>query len=305
MSEIAAKTGTGAFVRKDLVPSTPPPLAIRGFIGWMREHLFSGWFNISMTILSAALILLIVPPLVRFLIIDATWEGDSREACLKSTGACWPFIKVKFGQFIYGFYPAVERWRPNIVFALGALLLAPLLIPSAPFKRENALLFFGVFPIIALVLLTGGNFEFQHFLVGRVFPLETLFGAAGVTGLRLSFWIDYLLSAAIIVGIAYLIARALGGQGRAVSNAVIMVFAVFGLVLVTMDFDFGLVPVETRAWGGLLVTLVVAVTGIVTSLPLGILLALGRRSEMPTVRIFSVVFIEVWRGVPLITVLFM
>jgi general L-amino acid transport system permease protein len=76
-------------------------------------------------------------------------------------------------------------------------------------------------------------------------------------------------------------------------------------VLVLVTADFGLVPVETQQWGGLLVTLVVAVTGIVASLPLGILLALGRRSKMPVVRLFSVIFIEVWRGVPLITVLFM
>jgi general L-amino acid transport system permease protein len=76
-------------------------------------------------------------------------------------------------------------------------------------------------------------------------------------------------------------------------------------VLVLVTADFGLVPVETQQWGGLLVTLVVAVTGIAASLPLGILLALGRRSKMPVVRLFSVIFIEVWRGVPLITVLFM
>jgi general L-amino acid transport system permease protein len=72
-----------------------------------------------------------------------------------------------------------------------------------------------------------------------------------------------------------------------------------------LDIDFGLEPVETQQWGGLTVTLVVSVTGIVASLPLGILLALGRRSEMPVVRLFSVIFIELWRGVPLITVLFM
>ncbi len=304
MSGIAVETRADPFVRKELVPSAPPPLAIRGLIGWGRENLFSGWFNITMTILCAALILLIVPPLVRFLIVDATWNGDSREACLQSTGACWPFIKAKFGQFIYGFYPATERWRPNIVFALSALLLAPLLIPSVPFKRMNALLFFGVFPIIALVLLTGGNFDFQHFLVGRIFPLETIFGTVGLAGLQISFWVDYLLSAALIAAIAYAIERVLGAEGRAATNAVIMVFAVLGLVLLAMDFDFGLVPVETRAWGGLLVTLVVSVTGIVASLPLGILLALGRRAEMPTVRILSVIFIEFWRGVPLITVLF-
>ena len=66
----------------------------------------------------------------------------------------------------------------------------------------------------------------------------------------------------------------------------------------------GLPVVDTRLWGGLLVTLVVSVTGIVTSMPVGIALALGRRSTIPLIRIFSIAFIEFWRGVPLITVLF-
>lgn len=68
---------------------------------------------------------------------------------------------------------------------------------------------------------------------------------------------------------------------------------------------FGLAYVETSQWGGLLVTLVIAVTGITASLPLGVLLALGRRSELPVIRLMSIAFIEFWRGVPLITVLFM
>jgi general L-amino acid transport system permease protein len=68
---------------------------------------------------------------------------------------------------------------------------------------------------------------------------------------------------------------------------------------------FGLEIVETPKWGGLFLTLVIAVTGIVMSLPLGILLALGRRSNMPVVKSFCVIFIEFWRGIPLITVLFM
>ncbi len=63
--------------------------------------------------------------------------------------------------------------------------------------------------------------------------------------------------------------------------------------------------VETNVWGGLLVTLVVSFVGIIASLPLGILLALGRRSQLPAVRILSTAFIEFWRGIPLITVLFM
>ena len=67
----------------------------------------------------------------------------------------------------------------------------------------------------------------------------------------------------------------------------------------------GLAVVDTSLWGGVLVTVVVSAVGIVVSLPLGILLALGRRSDMPAVRILSVIFIEFVRGVPLITVLFM
>ena len=67
----------------------------------------------------------------------------------------------------------------------------------------------------------------------------------------------------------------------------------------------GLAIVETRQWGGLSLTLVVAAVGIVASFPLGVLLALGRRSTMPVIRGLCTAFIELWRGVPLITVLFM
>ena len=67
----------------------------------------------------------------------------------------------------------------------------------------------------------------------------------------------------------------------------------------------GLSSVPTSQWGGLMLTLVIAAVGIAGALPLGILLALGRRSELPAIKVISVTFIEFWRGVPLITVLFM
>lgn len=86
-------------------------------------------------------------------------------------------------------------------------------------------------------------------------------------------------------------------------------FVVFGYpVLAFYLFSggiFGLEHVETSRWGGLALTLVLASVGMAASFPLGVLLALGRRSTMPIVRSVSVVFIEFWRGVPLITVLFM
>ena len=83
----------------------------------------------------------------------------------------------------------------------------------------------------------------------------------------------------------------------------LVVFPVLAFILLTGKL--GLAPVRTELWGGLMVTLVVAIVGIAGSLPLGILLALGRRSKLPIIRYFCIAFIEFWRGVPLITVLFM
>ncbi len=68
---------------------------------------------------------------------------------------------------------------------------------------------------------------------------------------------------------------------------------------------FGLVPVESDKWSGLPLTLLLAVMGIVAAYPFGILLALGRRSRMPVIRVLSTVYIEVIRGIPLICLLFM
>ena len=83
-----------------------------------------------------------------------------------------------------------------------------------------------------------------------------------------------------------------------------VIFPILAFILLVGGM-FGLREVDTPLWGGLLVTLVVSYVGMVASLPLGVLLALGRRSRMPIVRTFCIAFIELWRGVPLITVLFM
>ncbi|WP_029355338.1 amino acid ABC transporter permease [Bosea sp. 117] len=295
----------GSFIRTELAQPLPPPTRNVGVIGWMRENLFSSPLNIVLTLVGVLLAALIFPPLIRFLLIDAVWTGENREACLgPGVGACWPFVKAKFGQFIYGFYPISERWRVDIVFLLGAVLLAPLLVLSWPGKRLNAFLFFGVYPVIAFVLLTGGNIDLSAFLLQHFGLIRPLTGDFTVAGINLTFWVDYILTAALFAGIAWVATRALGASGRSAALAVLYFFLALGIITFIWDFDFGLPYVETRQWGGLLVTLVIGVTGIVTSLPLGIVLALGRRSTMPIVRLLCVIFIEFWRGVPLITVLF-
>jgi len=117
-----------------------------------------------------------------------------------------------------------------------------------------------------------------------------------------------------VFGLALISVGRLGNAGRlgTVVNEFAGSFAGVGWLVVAFStvaaiaaFDFNLEPVDTGDWGGLLITLVVAVTGIVASLPLGIILALGRRSDMPVISVLCTIFIEFWRGVPLITVLFM
>ncbi|MBU6462018.1 MAG: amino acid ABC transporter permease [Proteobacteria bacterium] len=267
-----------AFVRQELVPERAAPVRTTGFVGFLRTRLFNTPTNTLLTVLSALLIWFTVVPTIRFLLVDAVWHGADRNACLAENvghpvGACWPYVTAKLTQFIYGFYPAAERWRVNLTFLLAALLLLPLLIPRLPAKSLNACLFFIAFPVVAFFLLHGGGMT--AFAVSGAIISILLFLLSG--GTRTG-WLALGVSLAWFVGI--------------------------GIVIDSMG-DAGRLPiVDTRLWGGLLVTLVVSVTGIVASMPIGMALALGRRSTIPLIRIFSIAFIEFWRGVPLITVLF-
>ncbi len=211
---------TGAAPRE-----APPPT--QSLARRIRASLFDGWRASLLTIAALALLALLLPPLLRFLIFDAVWSAPNGELCrAPGAGACWAFIARKLPYFTYGSYPVPERWRVDVVMALGAVLIVWLLWLDAARRRVAAVLFFGVYPLVSFALL---------------------YGAPAI----------------------------------------------------------GLPRVDSDLWGGILVSLLVAVVGIVVSLPLGILLALGRRSALPALSIASAGFIEIVRGVPMITVLFM
>ncbi|MGH6707665.1 MAG: amino acid ABC transporter permease [Bradyrhizobium sp.] len=117
-------------------------------------------------------------------------------------------------------------------------------------------------------------------------------------------WADFAVTTMIVSALVFWLAGGIRAGWRPLITC-LSIFAGIGIVILVMGLDRGGFPVvDTRLWGGLLVTLVVAVTGIVASMPVGVALALGRRSTIPLIRIFSITFIEFWRGVPLITVLF-
>ncbi|SOC23635.1 amino acid ABC transporter permease [Stappia indica] len=272
-----------AYVRTDEAPRMPPPVSETGAIGWVRQNLFDSVGNAIMTVVGIALLALILPPAINWLFIDAVWTGTSRDACIvEGAGACWAFVYAKFGQFMYGRYPDPERWRVDLTGLLLIAGLVPAAIPRVPFKRETVLYLLVVFPIAGFILLTGGDVDLSG-----------------------SFWTGLAILAALSLAITALICRNAGIAPASPLKIVAAMYLALAAIFAVVSFDFGLRPVETQLWGGLLVTLVVAIVGIVASFPLGILLALGRRSKLPAVKLVSVIFIEFWRGVPLITVLFM
>jgi len=198
----------------------PAPTANKGIIFWLRENLFSDIKNSLLSLLGIYLLYISVPPLLNWMIFDATWSGTQDE--IVKQGARWIFIIEKFDQFIYGFYPEHLHWRPNLVALICvAFLMSLKFVKSVKIKIVLIVLF----PIVCFILISGG-------------------------------W-------------------------------------------------FGLEAVETEKWGGLMLTILVAAVGIIASFPIGIVLALGRQSDMPILRSLCIGFIEFVRGVPLITILFM
>jgi len=117
-------------------------------------------------------------------------------------------------------------------------------------------------------------------------------------------WRINILLAILAVGIALLAYERTPGRNW-IGGFMLLVFPVIGFFLMHGSKALGLEVVDTPQWGGFSLTLVIALSGIVASLPLGILLALGRRSTMPVISMLSTVFIEFWRGIPLVAVLFM
>jgi len=202
-----------------ITEAQPAPPTSKGVINWLRKNLFSNLINSIFTLLGFYFIYLILPPLINWMIIDATWSGSKEE--IVNSGARWIFIAEKFNQFMYGFYPPELHWRPNTLLCLAiALVVALKFVKNLKIKIAMMV----IFPIVGFILIHGG---------------------------------------------------------------------------------LGLEVVETEQWGGLMLTIIVASVGIIASFPIGVVLALGRQSNLPIMRTLSVGFIEFVRGVPLITVLFM
>lgn len=200
------------------------PLGANGTLNWLRRNLFSSWGNSLVSVALLALLASGVVRLFQWLIIDAQWSGSDPSACAGSSSLCWPFVRARWEQFIYGLYPLAEVWRVNLGLAIGAILGIALAIPRMPARRWIAIFLLLAYPPLAWWLFRGG------------------------------------------VG--------------------------------------GLAPVETSRWGGFFLTLVVTGSVFWVSLAGGVLLALGRQSRLLLLRQACTVWIEFWRAVPVLVLLF-
>jgi len=271
-----------AYVKTELHPDLPPPSSESGRIKWLRDNLFNNWYNSIATILIFYLAWLSLPPIIDWALISPVWEATSNKDCPRDGGACWGMIDKRIGQFMYGFYEPSERWRPDLALILFIVAMAPILFDKLPGRDQAALFIIFIYPAIGIVLVHG--------------PIEIV-GMSGGGGLV--FW-----------GVLFAAAAGYGFWSAADTNPgrATLSFAVAGLVAFMgfLSWGFGLPVMETSSYGGLLLTLILAGVSIAVALPLGILLALGRRADsMPIVQMLCIGFIEIVRAVPLISVLFM
>ncbi len=138
------------------IEAKPAPLGTKGPIHWIKENFFSSIISTVLTFASFYLLYVTIPPLLDWMIFDATWSGTKEE--ITKNGARWIFIFEKFNQFIYGFYPEELYWRPNLALAIFTLYI----FLFKYFNNTKIRIFIVTsLPIITYILIAGG-FGLEH-----------------------------------------------------------------------------------------------------------------------------------------------
>jgi general L-amino acid transport system permease protein len=280
-------------------PAAAPPLSETSVIGWMQKNLFSSVLNGLLTIATVFIVYAAVKGLSVWGVIDAVWVADSRRECFKinENGACWAGIFAWMDNIFYGRYPRDELWRINLGIFFLFVWMIPLWLPGVKAKISIGLTTVFLYPFLAGYLFTGGDKGiFMQIMLSAAIVCLATNTLHAVIGLSTGRSLPEFLSS-------------LSGKTNVYEKSqryIFLAFVAFGFVLVYFwQMSWNLEGVSWTKWGGLFLTLVVSGIGIASALPGGIILALGRRSNLPVARVLSISFIELFRSVPLITVLFM
>ncbi|MDJ1185364.1 amino acid ABC transporter permease [Roseofilum casamattae] len=241
----------------------PPPEMRDTPVNWIKNNLFSPWYNGIITVV------------ILFVLLSVSYNFFS----WSFTEAQWDVIPRNLHLLMVGRYPAAEYWRLWILMALISVfsgLSWGVVARSLALFSRNVLIGLAVGTLACVLMPT--PMLYRLLLVGCVVAIA---GSAwigqqvGKLQPALGTWVSFGWFALFLIGL-WLI----GGGG-------------------------GLTPVGTNEWQGLLLTVLMAVAGITLSFPIGLAAALGRRSTLPVVKLLSIAYIEIIRGVPLITILFM
>jgi general L-amino acid transport system permease protein len=276
-----------SYIRTEMLPQQAPPLGERGIVKWARENLFSGPVNSIATLIALYVAYLGISAILPWL-LNGVWNAGSLAECREiitasagegASGACWALIRERWHQWLFGFYPQDQYWRPVLAFVLLFVAIAPVLFSRVP---KQLLWFTVLYPALCFWLLWGGSVWA---------PIVVMLGF-------------------VVLAVVYRVVQPIIGVSAAAGAGVVtavlwwlfldapMVTALSGMA------DISLPAVRSSDFGGFLLAITIGVTAISFSLPLGILLALARQSDLLIVKSLAVGFIEFIRGVPLITLLF-
>ena len=269
-----------AFVRTTEIPQAPPPATEAGIIKWLRENLFSSIPNAILTLAALYAIYLVLSSVLPWT-LNGIWNAESLAACREAlagdTGACFAVLTERWNQLLFGFtYPSEEYWRPTLAFILLFVAAAPVMFFDLPRKM---LYFTAVYPFLAFWLIWGGTI------------LVPIFAALG-------FVVGYFVYARFVKD-----SFAKGFFGGVAAALIVWYLASYIIAAVTPEQTL-LSAVPSRDMGGFMLNMILGTVCVSLSVPLGIVLALGRQSDMPLIKWICVIFIEFIRGVPLITLLF-
>ena len=288
-----------AIVKATNTPDRPAPFSDTTIIGWLRKNLFSSVSNTVLTLFMMFIIYLTAKGVVGWGFLDATFVAENRRECydFSLTGACWAGVIDWLDNIFYGRYPREEIWRINWGGILLVLWMAPLWMSRTRSKVLVGASVVVFYPFLAAYMFSGGDKGlFMQVMISGAVTAFILNMANMLTGL----FRDQGLGA-LVIGMAGQGAAGEKSQRNILLGLVAVIFVLANLWVSTWALE----SVTWTKWGGLFLTMVISGIGIASSLPAGIILALGRRSSLPVVRILSTGFIEVFRSVPLITVLFM
>ena len=241
-----------------------PPLSENNPIEWLRQNLFSTWYNTILTFILVSIIILALNKILGWAVSVAEWEVLKRN---------WPI-------FFTGIYPRDQYWRLWIdlgfLCSLSGISWGIIARNAATLFDLSVLIILAIIP--ALLVLIPASITAKLLLIGMVL---------------------------LTVGSAW-VGKQLGRKKPSLAAWISLAwFLLFLISLWLIGGGLGLEEVSTSKWGGLMLTMLMAVVSIVLCFPLGVLLALGRQSKLPVVRGFCIGYIEIIRGLPLISILFM